>query len=194
MGDRVFDDDRPTVDLGPQALDEPTEAADSEADDADVDPTQSHHGAAHLPYPRPPVDPVHALPTQQIPDKRRGGTSSLTKLSESRTTTSPVEAMKVDEIERTRVFLKVAFLISVGGAIIALITSGDVIAQRVVTIGSAFGALGAVWILLMLRHADDYEQRRVILPGLCLVIGAMSGVYYWGAGSQIGRASCRERV
>ena len=186
MGDRVFDDDRPTVDLGPQALDEPTEAADSEADDADVDPTQSHHGgAAQLAYPRPPVDPVHALPTQQIPDKRRGGTSSLTKLSESRTTTSPVEAMKVDEIERTRVFLKVAFLISVGGAIIALITSGDVIAQRVVTIGSAFGAVGAVWILLHLRHADDYEQRRIILPGLCLVIGAMSGVYYWGAGSPV---------
>ncbi len=184
MGDRVFDDDRPTVDLGPQALDEPTEAEDSEADDSEVDPTHSHQGGtAH--YRQRPVDPVHALPTQQIPDKRRGGTGSLTKLSESRTTTSPVEAMKIDEIERTRVFLKVAFLISVGGAIIALITSGDVIAQRVVTIGSAFGVTGALWILWMLRDANDYEQRRIILPGLCLVIGAMSGVYYWGAGSPV---------
>ncbi len=186
MAERVFDDDRPTVDLGPQALDEPTEAAESEADDADVDPTHSHHGTAQVPYPRQPVDPVHALPTQQIPDKRRGTTaSSMTKLSESRTTTSPVEAMKVDEIERTRVFLKVAFLISVGGAIIALATSGDVIAQRVVIIGSAFGAIGAVWVLLMLRKPMNYEQRRMLLPGVCLVIGAMSGVYYWGAGSPV---------
>jgi len=171
----VFDDDRPTVDLGPQVLDEPTTV---EADDADVDPTHSVH------QPRP-VDPVHALPTQQIPDKRRGGTGSLTKLTESRTTTSPVEAMKVEEIERTRVFLKVALLISVGGAIIALITSGDVIAQRVVTIGSAFGVIGAVWILLMLRKPLEYEQRRIVVPGMFLVVGAMSGVYYWGAASPV---------
>ena len=182
----MFDDDRPTVDLGPQATGELTEAEDSEADDSDVDPTHSHHGGtAQFQYPKRPVDPVHALPTQQIPDKRRPSTSSMTKLSESRTTTSPVEAMKIDEIERTRVFLKVAFLISVGGAIIALITSGDVIAQRVVTIGSAFGAVGAVWILRMLRDANDYEQRQIVLPALCLVIGAMSGVYYWGAGSPV---------
>lgn len=185
MADRVFDDDRPTVDLGPQVLDEPTAAEASEADDADIDPTHSHHGA-ELPYPPTrSIDPVHALPTQQLPDKRRTGTSSLTKLSESRTTTSPVEAMKIDEIERTRVFLRVAFLISVGGAIIALITGGDVIAQRVVTIGSAFGALGALWVLLLLRKPLEYEQRRIILPGLCLVIGAMSGVYYWGAASPV---------
>lgn len=181
----MFDDDRPTVDLGPQVLDEPTAAEASEADDADIDPTHSHHGA-ELPYPPTrSIDPVHALPTQQLPDKRRTGTSSLTKLSESRTTTSPVEAMKIDEIERTRVFLRVAFLISVGGAIIALITGGDVIAQRVVTIGSAFGALGALWVLLLLRKPLEYEQRRIILPGLCLVIGAMSGVYYWGAASPV---------
>ncbi len=181
----MFDDDRPTVDLGPQVQGELTAAEESDADDADIDPTHSHQGGSTAHYAKRAVDPVHALPTQQIPDKRRGGSSSLTKLSESRTTTSPVEAMKVDEIERTRVFLKVAFLISVGGAMIALITSGDVIAQRVVTIGSAFGALGAVWILVMLRKPLEYEQRRVILPGLCLVIGAMSGVYYWGAGSPV---------
>ncbi|MBL9014443.1 MAG: hypothetical protein JNL83_09710, partial [Myxococcales bacterium] len=166
MGARPFDDDRPTVDLGPQNLEDPTEILESEADDADVDPTTSHHGA--LPangtpatvetdepgtlqqdYPGKPVDPVHQLPTQQLPQKlaKRGGTS-VTRLSESRTTTSPVEAMRIDEIERTRVFLRVAFLLSIGGAIIALLTGGDVIAQRVVVGGSAIGALGAAWILL----------------------------------------------
>jgi len=44
--------------------------------------------------------------------------------------------MKLDEVERTRVFLRVALALSVLGAIAALITGGDVVAQRVVMIGS----------------------------------------------------------
>ena len=203
MGARPFDDDRPTVDLGPQQLEDPTEILESEADDADVDPTTSHHGA--LPpngtpatvetdepgtiqqhYPGKPVDPVHQLPTQQLPQKlaKRGGTS-VTKLSESRTTTSPTEAMRIDEIERTRVFLRVAFLLSIGGAVIALLTGGDVIAQRVVVGGSAIGALGAAWILLQLKDDAKYDQKKLVLPGLALVIGSMCGVYYWGTASPV---------
>ncbi len=194
MGDRVYDDDRPTVDLGPLAIDEPPpdDGEDSDADDSDVDPTHSHHGGARndaatpqVQYPNRIVDPIHALPTQQIPGKRRGSSASIARLSESRTTTSPIEAMKHDEVERTRVFLKVALLLSVGGAIIALITSGDIIAQQVVTVGSAFGAVGALWILRTIRDHSKYEQHQMIVPGMFLVIGAMSGVYYWGAGSPV---------
>ena len=74
MGARPFDDDRPTVDLGPQSLEDPTDLLESEADDADVDPTTSHHGGNGAPtvqtdepgtiqqhYPGKPVDPVHQL-------------------------------------------------------------------------------------------------------------------------------------
>ncbi|MBL0219735.1 MAG: serine/threonine protein kinase [Myxococcales bacterium] len=196
MADRVFDDDRPTVDLGPLAVSDPPidPGEDSDADDSDIDPTHSHHGGGAIDpgtvqfkYPNKPVDPVHALPTQQIPGKKaRGSTaSSVTRLSESRTTTSPIEAMKLDEIERTRVFLKVALVLSVSGAIIALITSGDVIAQRVVTVGSIFGVIGALWVLRVIRKAERYEQQQIIVPGLFLVVGSMSGVYYWGAGSPV---------
>ena len=200
MGDRV-DDDRPTVDLGPRAFEEAEEAVESDADDSDVHPTHSHHGGAsgsdtkvqtdipgalQFAYPNKPVDPVHALPTQQLPlDSKKRGQTSLTKLSESRTTTSPVEAMRLDEIGRTRVFLKVAFLLSIGGAIIALITGGDVIAQRVVTIGSLVGAAGAFWILRQIKDDAKYDQGKLALPGLALVIGSMSGVYYWGTASPV---------
>ena len=104
MGARPFDDDRPTVDLGPPPEDDPTEILESEADDADVDPTTSHHGGnGEAPatveteepgteqqhYPGKPVDPVHQLPTQQIQQKgSKRGATSVTRLSESRTTTS----------------------------------------------------------------------------------------------------------
>ncbi len=194
VGDRPYDDDRPTVDLGPLALDEPPpdDGEDSDADANDVDPTHSHHGGARgepgtvqVRYPSRTVDPIHALPTQQLPGKRAPSSTSLGRLSDSRTTTSPIEAMKHDEVERTRVFLKAALLLSIGGAIIALITSGDVIAQQVVTIGSLFGAVGALWILRTIRDHATYAQRQMVVPGTFLVIGAMSGVYYWGAGSPV---------
>ena len=49
---------------------------------------------------------VHALPTQKLTPKR-GGTDSHTKYS---TATSHTEAMRLEEIARTQVFLKVALL------------------------------------------------------------------------------------
>ena len=52
---------------------------------------------------------------------KRPGTGSMTRLSESRTTAaSPVDAMKLDEVERTRVFLKVAIVTCVGSREAAL--------------------------------------------------------------------------
>ena len=192
VADRVFDDDRPTVDLGPRPPDEPDdEPLDSDADDSDIDPTHSLPPAAGEPgtvqyeYPGKPVDPVHALPTQQIPGKRRSGTGSMTRMSESRITASPVEAMRLDEIQRTRVFLRVAIGICVGGTVVALSTSGDAIAQRVVIIGSLLGVIGALWILRIARNEDSYAQRQVVLPALLHGRGSMSGVYYWGVASPV---------
>ncbi len=191
MGARVFDDNRPTVDLGPGALDKamssPPPEDGGEDDDRDLteanreDETRSLGGmvqdAARA------VDPVHALPTQQLP--KRTGAQSVTRLSESKTTSSPVEAMRLDEVERTRVFLKVAFTMCVLGAVMALVTGGDVVAQRVVVIGSVLGAFGAGWILMIARDDDGYRQDRVIVPGTLIVAGAMSGVYYWGIASPV---------
>jgi len=181
VADRVFDDDRATVDLGPRPLDNLAPADDLGGDD-DIEATRSLDSS---PAKAPDhLDPVHALPTQQLPVKRQG-TGSMTRLSESRTTASPVDAMKLDEVERTRVFLRVALALSVLGAIAALVTGGDVIAQRVVMIGSGLSAVGAVWILAIIRDLDGYEQRRVIAPALLLAVGAMSGVYYWGTASPV---------
>ena len=181
MGDRVFDDDRATVDLGPRPLDHLAPPADDLGGDDDVDATRSlESGPAKAPD---HLDPVHAMPTQML--GKRPSTGSMTRLSESRTTASPVDAMRLDEVERTRVFLRVAVVLSVLGAIVALLTKGDVIAQRVVVIGSCFGALGAVWILALIKNLVAYEQKRIIAPALCLCAGAMSGVYYWGTASPV---------
>ena len=130
-----------------------------------------------------PADPIHVLPTQQIGAPRRA--SSSISRPPTATATSPVDAMKLDEIARTRVFLKFVFALTAGGIIVALSTGGDHVAKLVVVIGSVAAALGAVVAFALIRDPATYDPRRLLAPALPIVFGSMSGVYYWGAGSPV---------
>src|SRR5262249_21660751 len=125
------------------------------------------------------VPSVHALPTQPLP---RSSNPSVTRYS---TTTSPVEAMRLEEIARTRVFLKVALFTSFAAVGAALLTSGDPIAFRVVIAGSAMTAIGAAWMLYLIRDPAHYSARIITPPALVIAVGAFAGVYYWGVGSPV---------
>ncbi len=132
-----------------------------------------------------PADPIHILPTQQISAPRRSS-ASMSKLSAAPTATvSPVEAMKLDEVARTRVFLQVVFALCAGGIIVALSTAGDHVAKVVVLVGSVGAALGAAVVLGLTRDPTRYEPSRLFVPALLITFGSMSGVYYWGAGSPV---------
>ena len=132
-----------------------------------------------------PADPIHVLPTQQISAPPRRASTSLSKVSASATATSPIDAMKFDEIARTRVFLKFAFALTAGGIILVLSTGGDEVAKIVVLIGSVAAALGAVVAYALVRDPATYDPRKLIIPALPIVFGSMSGVYYWGVGSPV---------
>ncbi|HMG53387.1 MAG TPA: serine/threonine-protein kinase [Kofleriaceae bacterium] len=168
-----FADDLRTVIDDTQALD--TEAGDASLDTQAGDP--SLDGAV--------ADPIHVLPTQQLAAPRRPS-GDLSKVSASPTATaSPVDAMRLDEIARTRVFLHVAFALTLGGIIVVLSTGGDHVAKVVVLIGSVAAALGAVVAFAIIRDPATYDPRKLIAPALPIVFGSMSGVYYWGAGSPV---------
>ena len=131
-----------------------------------------------------PGDPIHALPTQPVGAQRRSG--SLTKLSApGSATSSPVAAMKLDELARTRVFLQVVFALCAGGIVVALGTAGDHVAKIVVLVGSVAAALGAAVVLGLTRDPARYEPSRLAVPALLITFGSMSGVYYWGTGSPV---------
>src|ERR1051325_5040867 len=168
VAERGIHDDRRTVDLGPRppnaeefaeeprtVLDE-ARSLDGAGDAASLDTVTgdavpraaSDHDtsamAADAIAEAVPADPIHVLPTQQISAPPRRASTSLSKVSASATATSPVDAMKLDEIARTRVFLKFAFALTAGGIILVLSTGGDEVAKIVVLIGSVAAALGAV--------------------------------------------------
>jgi hypothetical protein len=133
-------------------------------------------------------DAVHALPTQQLPRRRRTSSApsqSAMRLSSPTIAASPIEAMRLDEVHRTRVFLKAAFGICLGGVIVALASRGDPIARDVVLAGTVAAALGAAWMLFLLRDSSAYAPRRLIAPGLLVIAGSITGVYYWGVASPV---------
>ncbi|MCX5742620.1 MAG: serine/threonine-protein kinase [Proteobacteria bacterium] len=178
------DNDQPTVDLGRRVI-----VDDPELDHGDHDGA-GDHGAdlgpddAAMDTRTVGPDPVHSLPTQQIPLRGKAGktAASMTRYS---TTTSPVQAMKLDEVARTRVFLKVAIFLCIGGIATALISGGDAIARTVVIVGSVVAAFGAVVMLWVTRDAERYTARALVVPAFAVVFGSMAGVYYWGVASPV---------
>jgi serine/threonine-protein kinase len=167
------DDDRPTVDLGPRP--ELRDGADDDPGDLGPD------GDDELAEPTRTVTPgVHAQPTQKL--TKRGGTDSHTKYS---TATSHTEAMRLEEIARAEVFLKVALLTCVAGFGVALMTSGDAIAFRMVCLGCVLTAVGSGWMLSVVRRPETYTARRILGPAIVISFAAFGGVYYWGVGSPV---------
>jgi hypothetical protein len=189
MGVRGVPDDDRTVDLGPRTdAPEFTESLDEPYDpDAPVgaDPANATR-TVHAP---PPTDMVHGLPTQQLPARSKRASSHATpnpSLSRhSSTAASPVEAMRQDEVTRTRIFLKVAIATSFAGVVAALITGGDPIALRVVCGSIVFTCGGSIWMLRLARDVSTYTPRKAVWPALLIAFGAFGGVYYWGVASPV---------
>ena len=78
----------------------------------------------HTPLP----DALHGMMTQRLPRKKSQTDSHHTKYSD---TTSPAQAMRLEEIARTQIFLKVAIITSIAGVIAAFFTGGDAVAFNV---------------------------------------------------------------
>ncbi len=187
-----------TVDLGPRA---PTgEEGDGEGRTERIDPMDAGDGddpsydgglpAVEADATRTIGQPaeVHNLPTQQLvgrPSRAPTGAASLSRMSASATTASPIEAMRFDELERTRIFLKVIFAVCVGGIIVALTAQGDPVARNVVLVGTGGALVGIGWMLLVTRNAATWDNKKFLFPALAIVFGSMAGVYYWGTASPV---------
>ncbi len=168
-------DDRATVDLGPRAV--PAERPPTDPGDLGADSEQGVETRTL------PPDPVHQYATQQLPPRKKSPTADSGTRASTVATASPAEAMRLDEIARTRVFLKVAIVTCIAGALAAIVTGGDALAQRVILTTCAITTLGALWMLHVARDAASYTPMRLLGPGVVIAIGAFGGVYYWGCAS-----------
>ena len=111
--------------------------------------------------------------------------ATLADFPANTTVASPIEALRLEEMDRSRVFFRVVLALTVGGTIVALLSAGDPIAKAVVIAGSIASAMGAAWILAFVLRSARYDQRRILWPGIPVLLGGISGIYYWGAASPV---------
>jgi serine/threonine-protein kinase len=103
----------------------------------------------------------------------------------TQTASSPIEAMRQDEVLRTRIFLKVAIATCLAGALVALITDADPLALKVVVGSCGVTSIGCGWMLWLARDVATYTPRKAIAPALLIAFGSFGGVYYWGCASPV---------
>jgi serine/threonine-protein kinase len=130
----------------------------------------------------PPVEAVHSQPTQQLPATRGLPPSAEgdTRLS---TATTPLEAMRAEEVERTRAFGKLAIAIGVFATVAVSLAGGHPLAKALFASAIAV-MIGAVsWLLIYIRDPNRYTPERVILPGITGFAAVLGGVLYWGIAS-----------
>ena len=125
--------------------------------DASVDDADARRGSSRGPR---PSDPAAARDTKR--PAVLGDAVADAAAPESQTTSSPVEAMRIDEIERTRVFLKVAIATVLRRRRSSrCITGGDPIARNVVRDRPGARCVrGAVDAVRRTRRPDRYTPRK----------------------------------
>jgi eukaryotic-like serine/threonine-protein kinase len=189
---RKGDEDRATVDLGPRpvVLDNASSARpDTDPGDlgSDVHSALTPEGPANRTDTLTPSqilapDLIHVLPTQQLPRTKRSTDSHHTR---SASAASPAEAMRLEERARTQIFLRLALMTCVAGAVVALLTGGDSIALGAVLGGCVVVTIGALWMLTIVRDPVTFAPRKAVGPALVIACGAFGGVYYWGVASPV---------
>jgi serine/threonine-protein kinase len=128
------------------------------------------------------VRAFHTASTQQLPaSKVLGATTDDTSIRHTTSTAStPFEALRLEEVSRTRIFLKTCALIVVAVAAALPFIGGHPDAKRLVYIGCVLAAATMGWLYWEIRDSSRYDVRKVTVVGFSLIVTAYLGVYYWG--------------
>ena len=96
------------------------------------------------------------------------------------TASTPLEAMHVDEWERTKIFCRQALVIDAAALISAPLIGGDETAKLLMYIGLLIAAAAFVWLLVTMRTAVDYTYSRIFPAALVVGTSVQSGIYFFG--------------
>jgi serine/threonine-protein kinase len=151
---------------------------------ADVRSPDEPAPAADAPLPTAVTHAIHSHPTQQVPAGASSPTTDAPAQDSRMTTaTSPLDAMRLEEVERMRVFLKLVIASTFFAVVAIAATPGDAFAKLVVY-GGCVVVFGASMVLLWsIRDAEHYTSNRVAIGAMVIAFGASAGIYYWGVAS-----------
>jgi eukaryotic-like serine/threonine-protein kinase len=177
---------------GPAALDDLDDDAGTEADAASaLDQTAVAAPAAKrkteaVPVAVPaPGSTLHEQPTQQIPATRGLPTASADDTRQATTATTPLDALRGEEVVRTRLFLKICIAIVAASVGAVMVAGGDPYARVAVSAGCALVVGASSWLLYLSRDPAGFTMPRLTVTAILIAIGAQGGVYYWGVVSPV---------
>ena len=93
---------------------------------------------------------------------------------------TPAQTLRHEEIDRTRVFLRIAIGLCVVVAVSVPILGGDAISKTVLLGGLLVAFLACVWFGLRIRDPVRYTPGALLLACYACVVGALAAIYYFG--------------
>ena len=103
-----------------------------------------------------------------------GGRGSRTSL------TTASDALRDEEVERTRAFLRVGWVVAAGVVAMTLLVPGNWKIAKVLLAVLGVGVLASIWLDLQLRDAARFEPSKLTVLALTCVICGEIGVLYVG--------------
>ncbi|HEU4726557.1 MAG TPA: serine/threonine-protein kinase, partial [Kofleriaceae bacterium] len=94
---------------------------------------------------------------------------------------SPSDALRAEEVRRTRAFLRVGWVIALGVVITLPIVPGDPRIALGLIAALALGVAGSVWMYEQLREPARYRPARMNLLALAGIVCGQLGILYVGA-------------
>jgi serine/threonine-protein kinase len=93
---------------------------------------------------------------------------------------TPRDALHLQEIERTRAFVKLSVGIALLTAAVLPFVGGDAIAKRAFYVGLALVVLSGAWLGWKIRTDEGYTVERALVCGAACVFAAYCGIYFFG--------------
>ena len=128
-----------------------------------------------------PADPADAQ-TVQIRTRRESGSASAMG-TVGRTASSPLEALFLEEVSRTRVFVLFCIIIDILGLIGLPFVGGNPIVRDVLMVELVVNTVAAIYEFRQFRDPSRYRPALIITLAVLASLTGYTAVLYWGINS-----------
>jgi serine/threonine-protein kinase len=161
---------------------EPTISDDAATLAATPEAIEGHVPTERPPPPRPSAEPADP-PDEDARSASLDGASHPSSSSASIFSTSvgtPLETLHIEEIGRTRIFVRYAIGLAIVVAVLSPLVGGDEIGKRFLLGGLATIIGCSSWLAWKLRDDAGYTIGRVLVAAVGCMIGAFCGIWFFG--------------
>lgn len=93
---------------------------------------------------------------------------------------SPLQTLLNEEIQRTRVFTRIAIAVASVVAIVSPLLDGDPLAHNILIFGMFLIVGSCAWLSWVIREDQGYSVARVTATGYACIAGAFTGIFFFG--------------